>query len=277
MSEGRRGDVVVSIGEAGERSGVHLLDIHSDADHNRSVLTFGGRAGPLVDGLVACTRAAIEAIDLRTHEGTHPRLGAMDVVPFVPRDGAGMPEAVAAARSCAERIWAETGLPSFLYEQAASGRSLPEVRRRAFRDLDPDFGGPGPHPSAGAAVVGARATLVAYNVVLATADVGVARRIATAIRERDGGLPGVRALGLPLESRGVVQVSMNLIRPAVTNIGDAFDAVAALAASEGIEVLDSEIVGLTPRAALPSSTTHLQLQRPAKILEEELNRFDWPP
>ena len=274
VSEGRRLVAVVSIALAAGRPGVQLLDVHTDADHNRSVLTLAGRAEALVDGLVAAASTAAQMIDLRTHEGVHPRLGAIDVIPFVPvsADPAAMSTAVAAARDAARRIAGEVGIACFLYEEAGYGRSLPEVRRRAFTELAPDFGGPGPHPTAGAAAVGARSPLVAYNVDLDSGDLALARRIAASIRERDGGLAHVRALGLALPSRGTVQVSTNLLRPAVTTIGAVFDAVAALAAGAGVGVKGSEIVGLTPRAALPESTAHLLLREPPKILEAELAR-----
>ncbi|HXL41028.1 MAG TPA: glutamate formiminotransferase, partial [Actinomycetota bacterium] len=264
-----------SIGRSAGRPGVHVLDVHTDPDHNRSVLTLAGRAGALVDGVVAAASMAVQTIHLPTHEGVHPRFGAIDVIPFVPvgTDPGGMATAVSAAREAARRIADEVGIPCFLYEEAGCGRSLPEVRRRAFADLAPDFGGPGPHPVAGAVAVGAREPLVAYNVDLDTADLELARRIAASVRERDGGLPHVRALGLPLPSRGIVQVSTNLLRPTVTTIGDVFEAVAGLAAAAGVGVEGSEIVGLTPRAALPASTTHLLLREPPRILETELALF----
>jgi glutamate formiminotransferase len=274
VSEGRRLLVVASIALAAGRPGVQLLDIHTDPDHNRSVLTLAGRADALVDSVVAAASTAAQMIDLSTHEGAHPRLGAIDVIPFVPvsTDPTGMATAMSAAREAARRVAGEVGIPSFLYEEAGSGRSLPEVRRRAFTDLAPDFGGPGPHPTAGAAAVGARGPLVAYNVELDTDDLALARHIAASIRERNGGLPHVRALGMALPSRGMVQVSTNLLRPTVTTIGAVFEAVAALAAAAGVDVRGSEIVGLIPRAALPASTAHVLLREPPKILEAELAR-----
>ena len=277
VSEGRRRDAVSKIAAAAARPGAPLVDVHSDPDHNRSVLTFLAPPDRLVETMVAAAAAAAAMIDLRGHEGVHPRLGAMDVVPFVPLGTAGMPSAIAAARECARRIWEEAGLPCFLYEKATLGegppRSLPEVRRRAFRELGPDFGGAHPHPTAGSVAVGAREILVAYNVDLATEDVAVAHRIARAIRERDGGLPHVRALGLSLPSRHATQVSTNLTRPTITPIGVVFEAVAKLATAEGVRVTGSEIVGLTPRAALPPSPEYLLLAQPPKILEDEVARL----
>jgi glutamate formiminotransferase len=274
VSEGRRLVAVASIALAAGRPGVQLLDIHADVDHNRSVVTLAGRAAALVDGLVAAASTAAQVIDLSTHQGVHPRLGAIDVIPFVPvsADPVAMSTAVSAARDAARRIADEVGIACFLYEEAGCGRSLPEVRGRAFAGLTPDFGGPGPHPTAGAAAVGARGPLVAYNVDLDTGDLALARRIAASIRERDGGLAHVRALGLGLPSRGIVQVSTNLLRPAVTTIGAVFDAVADLAAAAGVGVSGSEIVGLIPRTALPESTARLLLREPPKILEAELAR-----
>jgi glutamate formiminotransferase len=272
VSEGRRPVVVASIALAAGRPGVHLLDVHTDPDHNRSVITLAGAADALVEGMVAAASTAARTIDLPAHEGVHPRLGAIDVIPFVPAstDPGAMATAVSAAREAARRIAGEVGIPCFLYDEAGSGRSLPEVRRRAFADLAPDFGGPDPHLTAGAAAVGARGPMVAYNVELDTDDLALARHIAASIRERNGGLPHVRALGMALPSRGIVQVSTNLLRPAVTTIGAVFEAVAALAAAGGVDVMGSEIVGLTPRAALPASTAHLLLREPPRILEKEL-------
>lgn len=270
VSEGRRPEVVQMIAAAANRPPARLLDVHTDPDHNRSVVTVAGSPEALVDAIVAVAAVAVGAIDVGTHSGVHPRIGAVDVIPYAPLHPGGMPSAVAAARACAARLWAELSVPSFLYEEAAGGRSLPEVRRRAFRKLDPDHGGPGPHPTAGAAVVGARGILVAYNVDLATRDVEVAKAIAAEIRGSAGGLAHVRALGLALPSRGIVQVSTNLLRPAVTPIGAVFEAVASRAAARGVGVEGSEIVGLAPRAALPPPGTDLALYRPPKILEEEV-------
>jgi glutamate formiminotransferase len=278
VSEGRRPDIVVRTALAAGLPGVHLLDVHTDYDHNRSVLTLAGRAAALVQGLVAAASMAAELINLPAHQGAHPRLGAIDVVPFVPTstDPDAMATAVAAAREAARRIAGEVGIPCFLYEEAGSGRSLPDIRRGAFADLAPDFGGPR-HPTAGAAAVGARGVLVAYNIDLNTDDLSLARHIAASIRERDGGLAHVRALGLALPSRGIVQVSTNLLRPAVTPIGAVFDAVAALAAVGGVGIRGSEIVGLTPTAALPASTAHLLLYQSPRVLEAELARFSVSP
>jgi glutamate formiminotransferase len=274
VSEGRRRAVVEGIRAAATPAVV--LDFHSDRDHNRSVLTLAGEPGPLVDGVVGLARRAVETIDMRSHAGGHPRLGAVDVVPFVALRGATPQDAVAAALSCARRLWEEGGVPSFLYEDAAPAThpvSLPAIRRGAFDSILPDVGGPGPHPSAGAAVVGARPLLVAYNVDLRTPDPAIARRIATKVRERDGGLPHVRALGLLLASRAIAQVSMNLVSPETTTMADAFDAVQQAARAEGTAVLSAELVGLCPWGALGGrSPASLSLVTPPKILEDEIER-----
>ena len=270
FSEGRRAEVVAAIATAADRPPARLLDVHTDPDHNRSVLTVAGLPAAIADAILAAAAVAVGGIDVGTHSGVHPRIGAVDVIPYAPMDRGAMPAAVAAARDSAARLWSELAVPSFLYGEAAGGRPLPELRRQAFRDLAPDYGGPGPHPTAGAAAVGAREVLVAYNVDLATGDVEAARAIAAEIRESAGGLPHVRALGLALPSRGIAQVSTNLLRPSVTPLGAVFEAVARRAAARGVGIEGSEIVGLAPRAALPPTLTDLMLYEPPKILEDEV-------
>ena len=271
VSEGRRPEVVAAIAAAGEGAGGALLDVHSDPDHNRSVLTFAAPAGDLVEALLAVGAAVVTSLDLAAHRGVHPRIGTLDVVPFVPRSLGDWETAEAAARSFAEGMWAAEQVPSFFY--GIGHRSLPEVRRQAWRGLAPDVGGPGPHPRAGAIAVGVRGPLVAFNVDLDSPDVALARRIAGEARR----IPGVRALGLALASRGVTQVSMNLVDPLVTGVGDAYDAVAASAAAAGVAVAGSEVVGLAPRGALPASPERLHLVRPVRVLEEELDRRGFTP
>jgi glutamate formiminotransferase len=227
VSEGRRPEVVAALGEA---AGADLLDTHTDADHNRSVFTLVGEAAPR-----AVARRAVELVDLRRHQGVHPRLGALDVVPFVPLGDATPDDAVAARDRFARWLAAELGVPSFLY---GPERTLPDVRRGAFDGLAPDAGPGRPHPSAGASAVGARPPLVAWNVWLADPDVGLARRVARAVRG-----PHLRALGLPVG--GGAQVSMNLVAPDVVGPAQAWDRVAALA-----PLRRAELVGLVPRAAL---------------------------
>jgi glutamate formiminotransferase len=272
FSEGRRLDVVEKIVDAALGLDVFMLDVSSDPDHNRSVLTIAGAPEPLVEFVVRAALVAVERIDLRTQTGAHPRVGALDVVPFVALEGTSDVDAVEAARGCAERIWGEAGVPCFLYEEAsAQRRALPEIRRGAFDSVLPDFGGNKPHATAGAACVGARKLLVAFNVNLETPDVEVAKSIASEIRESEGGLEHVRALGLRLESRSLTQVSMNLLEPLKTTVSDAFDAVASAATRRNVKVASSEIVGLTPRAALGRRDhKSLMLSQPPKVLEDEI-------
>jgi len=266
VSEGRRPEVVDEIVAAfrGADPRVLLLDRSSDPDHNRSVLTFAGPPQALLAAVVAGAHACVRLIDLRRHDGAHPRMGALDVLPFVPLAGLGMPACVALARAAARRLAAEAGIPAYLYGAAARSperRALVAVRSGGFEELlrsaaadpdrAPDVGGPAPHPSAGATAVGARPFLVAYNVDLASDDLALARRIARLVRERDGGLPAVRALGLALPRRGRVQVSMNLLDFRVTPPAAAYDAVARAAREAGVGVAASEVVGLVPEAALP--------------------------
>ncbi|HYN98113.1 MAG TPA: glutamate formiminotransferase, partial [Actinomycetota bacterium] len=229
LSEGRRAGVVNAVARAAS-SAAAVLDTSSDPDHNRTVLTLCAAPSDLIEGVVCASRAALEHIDLRSHNGVHPRLGAVDVVPFYPLRNASMTDAVSAAKLCAERLWEELNLPCFLYEEAATtpeSRALPWIRRNAFAGTVPDVGGPGAHPTGGAAVVGARGLLVAYNVDLDSTDLPVARRIASAIR---GAVPGrVRSLGFALPRREGTQVSMNIIRPELVCLEEVFAAVVNLA------------------------------------------------
>ncbi len=232
ISEGRRRAVVDAIAA---RAGDALLDVHADPDHNRAVLTLAG-ADELEEAVRAVAVEAVHRIDLRAHVGVHPRLGALDVVPFVPLAGSTMADAVAARNRVARWVAARLDVPCFLY---GTERSLPEVRRRAFADLAPDTGPAAAHPTAGAVCVGARGILVAYNLWLTPeAGVDVARRVAAAIRG-----PAVRALGLDVGGRA--QVSTNLVDPAATGPEWVYDAVAALA-----PVARAELVGLVPQAVL---------------------------
>ena len=247
ISEGRDPDVIASVAAAG---GACLLDVHTDADHHRAVLTL---AGPLAEVEAAARRvatAAVDRIDLTVHDGVHPRLGAVDVVPFVPlADAAGTGwDAAVAARDAYARWSAEAlGVPCFLY---GTGRTLPEVRRGAFGEFAPDTGLPTPHPTAGATAVGARTVLIAYNVWIATDDdtdphrvVPVARSLATAVRR-----PGLRTLGLAVE--GGAQVSCNVVDPGLVTLVDLYDEVARGAAAHGCHAVRGELVGLLPDAAL---------------------------
>ena len=264
VSEGRRPRVVTAIADAIESvDGVRLLDHSSDVAHNRSVFTFAGEADAVQRAALAVFATAIPAIDLRTHRGTHPRLGAVDVVPFIPLGGATMPDCVRLARSTAETVWERFQVPVFLYEEAASNdarRNLAEIRRGEFEGLAakmtapewaPDYGSARPHPTAGATAIGARAPLVAFNVNLASNDLSVAKAIAATIRESSGGLPFVKALGVALDHRGIVQVSMNMTNFEKTSLLRVFEVIRHESERRGARILESEIVGLVPAAALP--------------------------
>jgi glutamate formiminotransferase / 5-formyltetrahydrofolate cyclo-ligase len=245
VSEGRREDVLAELAGA---CGPALLDVHADVDHHRSVFTL---AGPEVEETaLALARVALSRIDITDHRGVHPRLGAVDVVPFVALEG-DSGAAVSAAQRWAARAAAELGVPVFLYGQAdPADRSLPETRREAFTSRAPDFGPPVPHPSFGAVAVGARPVLVAVNCELEGLELDDAGRLAGEVRERDGGLHGVRALAFPLASRGRVQVSMNLVDLAATGVEAACEAVRRLAREAEGEVAAVELVGLAPAAEL---------------------------
>ncbi len=269
FSEGRRKDVVDAIGSAiASVAGARILDVQTDADHNRSVITFVGDRRAVSEAAFQAASAAVERIDMNVHRGEHPRVGALDVLPFVPIAGVTMEDCVAVARAVGERIADELRVPVYLYEAAATRpdrRALPDVRRGEYEglkaeietnpDRKPDFGPARLHPTAGACIVGARPVLIAWNVNLRTADVGVAKRIAKAIRESDGGLPAVRAKGFALSERGLVQVSMNMVDYRRTSLVQAFEAIRALAEKEGVEIAESEVVGLVPLDALVDGAT----------------------
>ena len=255
FSEGRDAVTIAALATVvAEAPGVALLDQTSDPDHNRTVFTFAGGPEAVMEAAVRLAGVAAARIDLRRHEGVHPRTGAMDVCPFVPLSGVTLEQCAALAQWAGNRIWLEHDVPVYFYEAAAlRDECAPlEAVRRGVRDdrLLPDLGGPGLHPSAGAVVVGARKFLIAFNVNLDTADLAVARRIARTIRESGGGLPKVKALGLSLVSAGVTQVSMNLVDFEVTSILRAFEAVELLAREAGVGIHESELIGLAPAAAL---------------------------
>jgi glutamate formiminotransferase / 5-formyltetrahydrofolate cyclo-ligase len=257
FSEGRDRATIDAIGAALSAS-ARLLDVHADSDHNRSVFTLVGDDGPLVDALLAGIAVARERIDLRRHEGAHPRIGAADVVPVVPLRPGDMERARAAALELARRIGGELRLPVFLYGELASGRGpaffrqggTEELARRlAAGELAPDFGPPGLDPGAGGVIVGARRPLIAFNVDLRGATAEDARAIASVVRERDGGFPGVRALGLDLPGAGHVQVSMNVEDWEASALHEILAGIDAAAAARGVEVAGSELVGLMPAGA----------------------------
>jgi len=257
FSEGRDRTVVDAIGAALAEH-AELLDVHADEDHNRSVFTLVGSETELVEALLAGIVVARERIDLRAHEGAHPRIGAADVVPVVPLRPEDLERARAAAGVLAERIGAELGLPAFLYGELAPGRGPAFFRRGGPEELQrridageltPDFGPARLDPSAGGVIVGARRPLIAFNVDLAGADVEAAREIARVVRERDGGFPGVRALGLLLPSVGRAQISMNVEDWEAAPLADLVAAIEREAAARGVEVAGSELVGLMPAGA----------------------------
>jgi glutamate formiminotransferase len=288
VSEGRRPDLIARFAaELGAVEGVTLLDHSADANHNRSVFTFAGQPDGLAHAVLTLATSVVETIDLRHHRGVHPRLGALDVVPFIPLAGASMADCIALARRVGRSIADTLNVPVFLYEEAASNpqrKQLQDIRRGEFEGLGgkmalaewaPDYGRPFPHPTAGATAVGARHPLIAFNVYLASSHLDIARRIASRVRESGGGLPYVKALGVPIADRGIVQVSMNLTRFETTSVQAAFDCVAAQARREGVDVLESELIGLIPRAALDGTTPErlgLRHFSADQILEERLGR-----
>jgi len=271
FSEGRRRAVVEAIAAAvgsvpapaGAAFGAKVLDVHADADHNRSVVTFAAPPAAAVEAALAGVAAAVERIDLRGHRGAHPRIGAADVVPFVPLGDVAMETCVELAHALGRRLADELALPVYFYGAAARRPDrvrLPDLRRGGFEGLRatiatdparrPDAGPARVHPSAGAVAVGARPVLIAFNLELPGGELEAARAIASRIREAGGGLPGIRALGMDCPGRERVQVSTNVCDWRRTGLAELFEAVEALARERGLEVLESELVGLAPREAL---------------------------
>jgi glutamate formiminotransferase len=273
FSEGRRQEVIEAIvAPFRGRAGVYLLDWRADRDHNRLVVSLVGEPSPLQDALMESARAAIASIDLRGHTGAHPRIGAVDVVPFVPLRGITMEECVSLARDFAARFARETGVPVYLYESAAQRperRNLEVVRKGQFEalvneigrpDRTPDVGPPRLHPTAGATAIGARPFLVAFNINLRSTDMTVARAIAKTIRASGGGLSHVKAVGVDLKERGMVQVSINVTDYTVNPLHVVLDLVRKEASQRGVAVAETEIYGLVPAEALLAAASHaLQL------------------
>jgi glutamate formiminotransferase / 5-formyltetrahydrofolate cyclo-ligase len=287
ISEGRRSDVLDACANAIRGAGVRLLDVKPDASHNRTVYTFAGEPAAVRAAVLALFDRALATIDLRQHSGEHPRLGAVDVVPFVPIAGATMADCVALAREVGAEVAARHALPVFLYEEAASSparRNLEDIRRGEFEGLAkklqqpewrPDFGPAAPHASAGASVIGARMPLIAYNINLATDRLDVAKKIAAAIRHSSGGLRYVKAMGVMLDDRRIAQVSMNLTNFEKTPMFRVFELVKREAARYGVAVLESEIIGLVPAAALTTSAAwYLQIDTfgDGQVLENQLRQ-----
>jgi glutamate formiminotransferase len=262
FSEGRDATTVRAIEDAiSSSSGVLVLRSERDADHNRSVVTFAGPPDAVSEGALRGIAVAVERIDLRKHSGVHPRMGAADVVPFVPLEGATLGDCVDIARRVGEEVWKRFHVPVYFYEAAALAperRHLENCRRGGFESpkVAPDVGGPALHPSAGACIIGARKLLIAFNINLQTGDVAVAREIARTIRASSGGMPFVKALGLSLAGRGLAQVSMNLTDFEQTPLHEVFDAVQREAAARGVDIAGSEIIGLIPKKALEDAAAH---------------------
>ncbi len=289
FSEGRDTEKVAAIIQAMlDGPEVYLLDKEMDADHNRSVVTLVGTRENVGEAALRGIGRAAELIDLTRHQGAHPRLGATDVVPFVPISGVTLDDCVRLAEWVAEEAWKRFRVPTYLYEAAArtpERRNLENIRRGQFEGVReevrtnpsrrPDFGEAELHPTAGATVVGARKFLIAYNINLKTPDVGLAKAIAKKIRTSSGGLPCVKAMGVELKARNLAQVSMNLTDFETTSIGTAFDAVTKEAAALGVSVMGSEIVGLIPRQALDDAAVHyLKVENfhPDLIVENRLSK-----
>ncbi|MYD08802.1 MAG: glutamate formimidoyltransferase [Chloroflexi bacterium] len=287
FSEGRRSAVVESIvGAIADTSGATVLGYESDSDHNRAVVTFVGAPDSVAEAAFAGISRAADSIDMDEHRGQHPRIGAADVVPFVPLRGACMDECVRQARALAARVGAELRLPVFLYERAALqdvNRNLADIRRGGYEGLKrqlaagepplPDYG-PRKLGSAGGCVIGARDILIAFNVFLTTDDVAAARQIARRIRASSGGLPHVKALGLRV--RGQAQVSMNLTNYRVTSIARVVEAIEREARTFGVDIASSQIVGLIPADALTAAEAErlrVENYSPARILERHLDKI----
>ena len=288
FSEGRdRKKIEALVSAMSGGKGAWVLDVHSDADHNRSVITLAGEPESVAEAALRGVGKAMELIDLRGHRGEHPRIGATDVLPFVPIEGLTMENCVTFARRAGQEIWSRYKIPVYFYEEAAlrpERKRLESVRSGEFEylrdevlrnaDRTPDIGGPALHPSAGAVALAARKFLIAYNVNLDTPDVSLAKKIARAIRASNGGLPHVKAIGVKLKGRNLAQVSMNLTDFEQTSIRRAFEAVRIEARRGGCSIHSSEIVGLVPRKALdPEDAADFQLEDfspEKKILETRL-------
>lgn len=276
FSEGRDRGVIAAMERAvNDVPGALLLDSTSDIDHNRTVLTLAGEPEPVAEAALASVAQAVARIDLTKHQGVHPRLGAADVVPFVPVEYATLDDCIGLARRTGEQIWNELHVPVYFYEAAARRPEcvrLENVRKLARAGLHPDIGD-APHPTAGCCVVGARQFLIAWNIILETDDLSAARAMAVEIRESGGGLPAVKALGLALPSRGKVQISINLIDYRRTPLHVVFDDVAARCRERSIRVEGSELIGMIPEAALCATAGHdlrwLNM-RPELVLEKRL-------
>jgi len=286
ISEGKVREKIEAIAnEVRKVAKVYLLDVDPDPDHNRTVITFVGPPGAVAEAVIKLVRKAIELIDLNKHRGEHPRMGAVDVIPFVPIKSITMQECVELSKQVGQQIWERFRVPVYLYEESATRperKNLANIRKGEFEgfskkiqepDWAPDFGERKVHPTAGVVAVGARLPLIAFNVNLGTQNLEVAKRIAKAVRHSDGGLRYVKALGFKIEERGIVQVSMNMTNYKKTPLHQAFELIKREAARYGIPVIGSEIVGLVPQEALNMAAEYyLQLEnfQPQVILEERI-------
>lgn len=294
FSEGRNKNIINSIVEAGRTSEVKILDIESDPDHNRMLTTIVGEPKAVFEAVWAMIRKATELIDMEKHQGEHPRIGATDVVPFIPVANVTMEECVELAKRLGKKVGEELEIPVYLYEAAATRPdrvNLADVRKGEYEGLkkeiakperSPDFGPAKMHPTAGAMVIGARKFLIAYNVNLDTKDAKIAKDVAKLVREKEGGFPAVKALGFEITEgacpdgrKGFVQVSMNLCDFEKTNMNTVFQKIKEEAEKRGVKVLGSEIYGMVPRAALEGlNLKELQLIdfKRNQILEERLKK-----
>jgi len=274
VSEGRNQDVINKIIENLKQTGVKILDVSSDPDHNRTVITFVGDKSSVLEGAFAVAKSAVELIDLRKHKGTHPRMGAVDVIPFVPIKGITMDETVELSKILAKRIGEELKVPVYLYAESATKeerRSLPNIRQGEFEGFfekikdpnwAPDFGPNEVHETAGVTAVGAREFLIAYNIYLNTKDVSIAEKIAKSIRESSGGLRFIQAKGMYIEEKGMAQVSMNVLNYKKAPLYRVFEIVKMEAERYGVSVVESELVGLMPlKAALNSLAFYLRFPK----------------
>ncbi len=280
FSEGRNPETIAAIAAAIQNvPGVALLGYESDADHHRSVITLAGEPAGVLEAAVRAVGRASELIDLRRHAGVHPRVGATDVLPFVPLDGSTLGECVAIAHAAGSEIWRRFGVPVYFYEAAAknpSRKGLEKTRRAGFDGRPPDIGDLAEHATAGAAMVGARNFLIAYNINLATADAAIAKQIAVKIRGSSGGFPFVKAMGLHLASLGRAQVSMNLTNFAEIPLDDLYAAVESEAARLGTAIAESELIGFIPRAAYEKSPAFFKRIRDfneSRIIENRISQL----
>jgi glutamate formiminotransferase len=272
FSEGRDAAVVQAIqAEIAAVPGVRILRSEMDPDHNRSVITFAGAPEHVAVAALAGIKQAVDRIDLRRHSGVHPRIGAADVIPFVPLENATLDDCAALAHRTGELVWKELRVPVYFYEAGATSPErapLENVRRGGFEHpaLAPDLGGPALHPSAGACVIGARKLLIAFNVNLKTTDLAIAKAIARKIRASSGGLPSLKAIGVPLPSRNLVQVSMNLTDFERTPLDQVLDAIRTEAAAHQVEIEGVQYIGLVPRKAIKDKVSI----DPTQVLEAQL-------